>query len=346
MKKIQLSIPEPCHQNWNDMTPTQQGRFCNACAKEVIDFSEMSDSEVLNYFIAVKKNDTVCGRVFPDQLDRSINAAPKKKVWWYWNYAVAFLLLFFKPNYSKAQSLPQLGAMVSFSPALPTDIVTNSRIDKNEKIKKCIINGQIMNEAGEPVQFASVKLISAATGTSADVDGRFTLDVHRLNTMIEVSAIGYEPQQLTITNLADKQIQLKKSSELMTDITINTVGYIKCRRMISGAMYAVSSTELKRNNTMDSINNWLSSQSIKIYPNPVPKGNLVNIVLVVKQTGQYTLQLTDASGRLITQKKISVLAKQQTEQLQSSSNWSAGIYYLRLFDKNGRFAGISTLQVQ
>ena len=50
MQKLQLSIPEPCHENWQEMTPTQQGRFCKACAKEVIDFSMMTDTEVLNYF--------------------------------------------------------------------------------------------------------------------------------------------------------------------------------------------------------------------------------------------------------------------------------------------------------
>lgn len=35
MQKLQLSISEPCHENWHNMTPTEQGRFCNACAKEV-----------------------------------------------------------------------------------------------------------------------------------------------------------------------------------------------------------------------------------------------------------------------------------------------------------------------
>ena len=50
MQQLQLSIPEPCHQTWREMTPTQQGRFCNSCAKEVIDFSTMTDTEVLNYF--------------------------------------------------------------------------------------------------------------------------------------------------------------------------------------------------------------------------------------------------------------------------------------------------------
>jgi hypothetical protein len=47
MQKLQLAIPEPCHENWHHMTPTDQGRFCNACAKEVVDFSMMTHIELL-----------------------------------------------------------------------------------------------------------------------------------------------------------------------------------------------------------------------------------------------------------------------------------------------------------
>ncbi|HQY12993.1 MAG TPA: hypothetical protein PK133_12300, partial [Ferruginibacter sp.] len=61
MQKLHLSIPDPCHENWHHMTPTQQGRYCNACAKEVVDFSMMNDTEVLNYFTRLT-HEKVCGR--------------------------------------------------------------------------------------------------------------------------------------------------------------------------------------------------------------------------------------------------------------------------------------------
>lgn len=86
------------------MTPTEQGRFCNACAKEVIDFTAMSDTEVLHYFIS-KKNENVCGRLYADQLNRDITRPvyAKRKVLWYWNYFVMLFLLLFKGNMGKAQ---------------------------------------------------------------------------------------------------------------------------------------------------------------------------------------------------------------------------------------------------
>jgi hypothetical protein len=104
MQKIQLSIPEPCHQNWDKMNPTEQGRFCNACAKQVVDFSSMSDTQVLNYFSTLK-DEKVCGRVYPDQLERAITQPkePKKRLFWYWNYITMLFLFFSKSNNAKAQ---------------------------------------------------------------------------------------------------------------------------------------------------------------------------------------------------------------------------------------------------
>lgn len=43
-----LHIPEPCHEKWAEMTPTERGAFCGSCKKEVIDFSEKSYNQIAN----------------------------------------------------------------------------------------------------------------------------------------------------------------------------------------------------------------------------------------------------------------------------------------------------------
>jgi len=64
---MQISIPKACNENWNEMTPEQQGAFCKVCSKVVIDFSKMSDEEIIRYF-EKKKEEKTCGRFRVSQL--------------------------------------------------------------------------------------------------------------------------------------------------------------------------------------------------------------------------------------------------------------------------------------
>jgi hypothetical protein len=64
---MHIEIPEPCHEDWQDMTPQEKGRFCDKCCKVVVDFTNMATDKVIE-FIQERKNDRVCGRFRPDQI--------------------------------------------------------------------------------------------------------------------------------------------------------------------------------------------------------------------------------------------------------------------------------------
>ena len=69
MKKyFKISIPKPCHENWNEMTPKEKGRFCSSCSKIVIDFTQMNLESIQDY---LHKNleKRVCGHIKQTQLD-------------------------------------------------------------------------------------------------------------------------------------------------------------------------------------------------------------------------------------------------------------------------------------
>ena len=64
-----VTIPKPCHEDWQKMTPTNNGAFCSSCAKEVIDFTNMSDDDVKNYLLN-RSDEKLCGRFNKQQIDR------------------------------------------------------------------------------------------------------------------------------------------------------------------------------------------------------------------------------------------------------------------------------------
>jgi hypothetical protein len=63
------SIPNPCHEDWNKMTPNEKGRYCGICNKTVIDFSKMSKIEIQDYFRNIANGSKICGSFNSKQLN-------------------------------------------------------------------------------------------------------------------------------------------------------------------------------------------------------------------------------------------------------------------------------------
>lgn len=68
--KLNIIIPSPCHEQWENMTPNEKGAFCSKCCKTVIDFSEKSAEEI-TAILTSKRNKKVCGRFKTEQLSNS-----------------------------------------------------------------------------------------------------------------------------------------------------------------------------------------------------------------------------------------------------------------------------------
>lgn len=198
MQKLQLFIPEPCHENWHQMTPTDQGRFCNACAKVVVDFSMMTDTEVLNYFTSLT-HEKVCGRALPDQLNRTISypKEPKKRLFWYWNYMVMFFMFFGKVNTSKAQGNVKMITTEEFSKKRSANIneALAGRVGGVQIANHRVINGKVTDWDGNPVSFATIKIKDSKTGLSADANGLFSIKV-KTNSILVISAAGFTEKQI------------------------------------------------------------------------------------------------------------------------------------------------------
>ncbi|QMW02959.1 carboxypeptidase-like regulatory domain-containing protein [Spirosoma foliorum] len=72
MKRIQLTVDTPCQQRWQDMAPIETGRFCDSCQKTVVDFSGMTDQQIVSNIS--QSASSTCGRFRVSQLDRTLQA--------------------------------------------------------------------------------------------------------------------------------------------------------------------------------------------------------------------------------------------------------------------------------
>lgn len=88
-----LKIKSPCQENWNKMSNNGDGRFCGSCKQTVVDFSVMTDAQIINYLSTANAN--TCGRFAADQVSR--NLVPNKKIVkknWQWLLAAITGLFF------------------------------------------------------------------------------------------------------------------------------------------------------------------------------------------------------------------------------------------------------------
>lgn len=67
---MKIQIDKPCHENWEEMTLKEKGRFCGACKKIVLDMTKYNDQEIISFF-KEKKYD-VCGQLETNQIDREL----------------------------------------------------------------------------------------------------------------------------------------------------------------------------------------------------------------------------------------------------------------------------------
>jgi hypothetical protein len=75
--RIAISIPKPCHEDWNAMTPEKDARFCDSCQHSVADLTKATDAELVALFTSDAK--PKCARFDPRQLERVLGEAPSSR---------------------------------------------------------------------------------------------------------------------------------------------------------------------------------------------------------------------------------------------------------------------------
>ena len=116
-----------------------------------------------------------------------------------WLLSVLFMFLLPSHLFSQAASMPE---------EQPTEI-QEAGGDDNRTIK-----GIIYDEQGETIIGASVLIKGEETGTTSDMDGKFSLEAPQGATLI-ISYIGYHPQEIKVRKRGTLNIILKEDNQLL-----------------------------------------------------------------------------------------------------------------------------------
>ena len=233
---MHLSIPKLCSENWQTMTLADKGRFCAACQKCVVDFTTMTDTEIVRYLNQNKGNS--CGRFTPEQLNRELEtpnhwAMPLSK----WVLASTFSLGFMSPK----QGLTAVPMVQTEKRLVPSHKEILLQDIENEGLTdSLIIHGSVIDSTdAESIVGASVLIKGTAIGVLTDINGIFVLNIpieyQNKNIDLTISYIGYAIKELTVKleDVIDKKVEIKISKGEWGEEPILIIGAV-CHRPTLG----------------------------------------------------------------------------------------------------------------
>lgn len=113
--------------------------------------------------------------------------------------------------------------------------------------KKIQVKGSVKDAKGEPVIGATVMEKGSTNGTITDFDGNFILNVTE-GSSVEISYIGFEPQQFNAVEGKDMAVVLKEDTELLDEVVVVGYGTMK-KSDLTGAVGAVKGKDIAARKT-------------------------------------------------------------------------------------------------
>lgn len=178
-----LHISEPCTEDWGSMLPEEKGKFCLSCQKSVIDFSNMTDGEIVR--VLEQNNDHICGRMRISQQHRTLvdhKVVPKKQMWYApWKYVAGLLLGITTQQQVSAQQTGATATMEQNSQSVKT--ASNARVRT--------FRGVVVDERNEGIPGAVIIEKGTRNNIVSDENGKFSIDVAE-NAILIIASMGGE----------------------------------------------------------------------------------------------------------------------------------------------------------
>ncbi len=329
-KNIQLQVPKPCHESWANMTEIEKGRFCLSCRKEVIDFSLMSDQQILEQIS--KASAGFCGRFNNEQLNRDIKESRKPKLNWYKYFVHVTIPALLLSNKLASQNNRITGDTIVCTPIKDTSqrLIGKVAVDEINQNEAFIIDGTVLDEQGIPLVGVTISIKGSQRGTVSDAGGKFKffLKKNSLNAALIASYVGYEQKEVKLSSSKSPNLKIVlKASTSMGLGEVVVVGYAitkKCKK------------QTMLDQIKDTINNLCYRDVVKVYPNPIHFGSDLKIGFDVKEIGEYNILISNISGQPLLQKKIMLTSKNHIELIALTGNFSSGIYFVTVENSSSK----------
>lgn len=123
-------------------------------------------------------------------------------------------------------------------------IILNLKSTSPSQQKKKKVTGTITDEKGDPIIGATILEKGTNNGTITDMDGIFSIDLPETNAKLQITYLGYLPQEITIKDQARLKITLAEDLKVLDEVVVIGYGTVK-KSDITGSVASVKVDELK-----------------------------------------------------------------------------------------------------
>lgn len=212
----QVHLNTPCHEDWDIMTEVKKGKFCASCSKTVVDFTLMSDQQIIDYIANQKRN--TCGHFKTDQLSRDLIPEKNKNLNLFQKVLAISVFIF--------QLFPREGLAQRVKKATPIETIStkDSTLKKTIQEHTGILKGRVFaSRQPLPVQDVRVEFVGTSHYAYTDTNGVYTLEIPdsllKHGFSLKLSALGYKTQIIEITENEIGNILFHQLDELVVVTT-------------------------------------------------------------------------------------------------------------------------------
>jgi len=307
-----------------------------ACQKTVVDFTLMSDAEIINYFS--KATGTVCGRLAADQLNRKLEVPrpPRRSPWVGWPVLLSGLLF----TTDEPASNRAIGKAVIHQCEQP------KADGRDNATTGGIIMPLLVNDMVEDVTMGTPVVMQPDTGVVLQLEPGTE----------EMGVIAIGPPEDSVGTITDT-VQLDKPykdtdrlftggilTEVVSHDPVDSFGldqpattmigslFDTLKRIVSDSLTAVG---IKTSDSADRTAIKYEPGELTIYPNPVLKGSSLNLSWK-KEADESRMMLYNTNGVLVQSWMIEGGSTIKT--LTIPGNIAAGGYVLQVLTKHGGYS--------
>jgi hypothetical protein len=187
MRKVEIKVGTPCSEKWETFEKRGLNGYCNSCAKEVVDFTKMSDSEIKNYF--KRSTGEVCGRMRTNQqkIYSDTSRFSLKPLTPVLMVSSAFLFSGISANAQSKDETEQTSRKDKYQ--------SKENIRPNNSNR--IITGIVTDDTGEKLPGVNISIKGTTSETHSDLNGHYRIEVNSSDFLI-FSFIGFDTKEVPV----------------------------------------------------------------------------------------------------------------------------------------------------